>query len=94
MTAVVFDHLWQERLEHPKVRDQVDVDDFPDFVLSVLQEIMLRHNSSIIHQNCDISDLFQHLGAGFQNIFAVRYVNSENISLSFSLISAVFALAA
>jgi hypothetical protein len=43
MTAVVFNHLRQERLNGPKVSKNVDVEDISDYALRVIHECVLWH---------------------------------------------------
>lgn len=77
MTAVSFNHLGQEGLEHPEVSHGVDFNDLSDFSLGVLEQIMLWHNSGIIHKDRYGSDVFKDLAASFQNFLAICHVDSK-----------------
>lgn len=77
MSTIILNHLRQECLEHPKVRDEIDFDDAANFLFGVLEEVVLRHNSSVVHENRDISNLGEYFAAGFQNLVTIRDVDSE-----------------
>lgn len=77
VTAVVLDHLGQKCLEHPEVRDKVDVDNLSNLIFGVFEHVMLRHDSSIVHENGNSSNLLQHLTAGFQHLLPVGHINTK-----------------
>lgn len=86
--VVVFNHLGEERLVHPVVWDQVDVDDLSNLVLGVLEELAAGHDPSIVDENRDGSNVFLHFAGGFQHSFALRHIHTvEKTKISFLILS-------
>lgn len=72
------------------MRDEIDFDDAANFLLGVLEEVVLWHNSSIVHENRHSSNLSENFAAGFQDLVTVRDVDTENEKFFMSVISGLY----
>lgn len=82
VAAIVFDHLWQESMEHPVVGECVDLEDHSNLFLGMFENLVLRHDARIVHENGDVSDIWDYQVAGRQDFFSICHIDAEIVQLA------------
>ena len=77
MAVVVLDHFRQKSLEHPKVGECIDFEYFFDFSDAMFKNLMLRHDTRIVDQDSDNTDLTENFAADFQHCLSIRHIDTE-----------------
>lgn len=81
MTLIFLNHFRQKGLKHPAMCDRVNFEAFSNLSFGVLKNIMLRHDTSVIHKNCYVSHFTDDFIGSFQYFLAICDIDPKRINL-------------